>query len=444
MESRARGTGHRETGTGVLEWRARGHGELDTKNVASRGAGQAGARLGEQPPVLGGAGTGCGGPQRGGSFAGAWARTPRNLFGRCRLREAAAATGLTSAHPGPPAPGSERGHCPALAESVRSHCRSGAAKANTAPRRRYVSGWGGPRRGTAPGLRTGPPTLSPRPPGTGHLPPRLAQPLASLPPAPSLSDRAPASLSRVPARQAPGFRGAEWGAHTTASPSAPPPPTPGSIAPRPSPRATVRHSRCALLLPAAALRCLSLSLPASPEATPTVRSNSPLATGPRPGPGRGRGLSRAGGVAGRTGWSSRPAAAACRGHCRFPKPSPVGGTDTRRDTGVSWCRWHRLFGLKTADTTRAIGDPLGCACSGLPHAARTVEGLPQRAWDSSRVTLNLSPPQGCSPAPRLSFHLPHTDPDALTCPTLQLCSPAPPLHTCQFIPIPCLQSHPGP
>lgn len=296
MESRARGTGHRETGTEVLEWRARGHGELDTKNVASRGAGQAGARLGEQPPVLGGAGTGCGGPQRGGSFAGAWARTPRNLFGRCRLREAAAATGLTSAHPGPPAPGSERGHCPALAESVRSHCRSGAAKANTAPRRRYVSGWGGPRRGTAPGLRTGPPTLSPRPPGTGHLPPRLAQPLASLPPAPSLSDRAPASLSRVPARQAPGFRGAEWGAHTTASPSAPPPPTPGSIAPRPSPRATVRHSRCALLLPAAALRCLSLSpcfsrgdSDGAVELTSRDGAKTGAGQGPRAQPGRRRG-----------------------------------------------------------------------------------------------------------------------------------------------------------
>ncbi|XP_064257433.1 collagen alpha-1(I) chain-like [Passer domesticus] len=87
-------------------------------------------------------------------------------------REAAAAPGLTSAHPGPPAPGCERGHCPALAESVRSHRRSGAAKANTAPRRRYVSGRGGAENGT--------PTPSPGP-GTGHLPPRLAQPPASLP-----------------------------------------------------------------------------------------------------------------------------------------------------------------------------------------------------------------------------------------------------------------------
>ncbi|XP_041253225.1 collagen alpha-2(I) chain-like [Onychostruthus taczanowskii] len=319
-EFRVPGTGNRAAGTGVLECRGRGDGELDTENVAPRGAGQAGAQRREQPPVLGGAGAGRGGPQQGGSSAGAWARAPRNLFGRCRLREAAAAPGLTSAHPGPPAPGSERGHCPALAESVRSHRRSGAAKANTAPRRRYVSGRGG---------RSGAENGTPHP----FAKPRYRAPAAA--PRPATRFAPPSSVRlTVHLHPRPGYRPARLGASAgrRGEPAELPHPPHGCHRP-PASSLPARPLGLRFAIAAALCHCLRLcsrclSLPASPEATPTVRSHSPLSAGPRPGPGGGRGLSRAGGVAGRTGWSSRSAAAACRGHCWLPEPSPVGGTDT--------------------------------------------------------------------------------------------------------------------
>lgn len=218
--------------------------------------------------------------------------------------------------PRPPAPGSERGRCPALAESVRSHRRSGAAKANTAPRRRYVSGWGGrawaPRRDTPPGPRTGPPPLR-QAPVSGTCRRASPKPPASFPPS-----SVPLTVHLHPRRGYRPFRlRASEERRGEPSELLPPPrrcyrpPTP-SLPARPfGPRFAIAAEFC---------HCLRLCSrcffpPACSEATPTVRSHSPLAPGPRPGPGGGRGLIRAGGVAGRIGWSSRPAAAACRGHC---------------------------------------------------------------------------------------------------------------------------------
>lgn len=171
--------------------------------------------------------------------------------------------------------------------------------------------------GAAPGRRAGaenetPPTPSPGP-GIGHLPPRLAQaacfaPLSSVPLTVHLHPRRGYRPSRL--RASKGRRG-----EPSELPRPPRrcyrPPTPSRPACPLGPRFAIAAAFCHCLPPCS--RCFSL--PACSEATPTVRSHSPLAAGPRAGPGGGRGLIRAGGVAGRIGWSSRPAAAACRGHC---------------------------------------------------------------------------------------------------------------------------------
>lgn len=175
---------------------------------------------------------------------------------------------------------------------------------------------GGPRQGAAPGHPAGAQNGTPSPspgPGIGHLPQRLAQAARFVPPS-----SVPLTVHLHPRR---GYRPSRLRASEgrRGEPSELPHP-PRRCYRSPTPSLPARPLGPRFAIAAAFCHCLRLcsrcfSLPPRSEATPTVRSHSPLAAGPRPGPGGGRGLIRAGGVAGRIGWSSRPAAAACRGHC---------------------------------------------------------------------------------------------------------------------------------
>lgn len=369
MESRARGTGHRGAGTGILECRARGYGEL-TRRTWHRGVpGRRGRGAGSSPRFSAALEWGAAAPA-------GW------LLHRCLGAGPAQPVWPLPAQGGSGGPGAHLGSPRPPRAWLRARPLPGASgKCEEPPPLRGCQGkhgpaqtlcqWaGGPRRDTALGPRTGPLRQAPVP-GTCRRA-SVSHPLRSRQLRPS--DRAPASPWRITARQARGFRGAEGGTRGTTSPSARLPPTPGSIAPRPSPRATVRQSRCALPLPAAVL-AVSLS-PCFPRGdadgaaalTSLGGAKTGAGRGPRAQPGRRRGR------------KDRVVIAA-RGSCLqrallVPGDEPRGRHRYAQGHGGSWCRWHRLFRLRTADTTRAIRDPLGCTCSGLPHAARTVEGPP--------------------------------------------------------------------
>ncbi|XP_065515941.1 basic proline-rich protein-like [Lathamus discolor] len=219
-----------------------------------------------------------------------------------------------------------------------------AAKANTAPRRRYVSRAGGPRRGhrSITGLppelpaRQGPvPGTCRRASGRGFA--RRCPPASPHPP-PPLHPRPARTRTHPPGPGLPQRGAGEKPAENALRP--PGPAAPGVPRPRRSPQP---------------LPELSVFPRGPPPAAPQGSRTHLLPAG-RGGAGAGRGprarVSRAGGVAGRTGRSSRPGRGRLQRALPVPEPSPAGGERGPARHGRArgherglWCRWHRLFGL---------------------------------------------------------------------------------------------------
>lgn len=284
--------------------------------------------------------------------------------------------------PHPPAPDSERGRCPALAESVRSRRRHHRGLPRQTPPRSDVMSAG--RAGPAGGHRSSagaacPPSPHPLGPGTGHLPAGRGTPLhssvrpsvrspASPPPGRTFitSGRAPASPAvcpaAPPARPAgpgppAGAAGGEGG-KSTQNPLGAAAAAPGPAAHRPAtglPRPRRTPARSPRSVPAAALPVPPVP-PAPgggpggaarthllPAGTRWDRDRAGAAEPPGPSqPDRRRGRKDRAVIAAR----ARPPAEGTAGPGSRAPRAASGGTDTRGDTGRGFgCRWHRLFGL---------------------------------------------------------------------------------------------------
>ena len=167
------------------------------------------------------------------------------------------------------------------------------------------------------------PPLPPKPPARNRpptAPPPSGAPVAEPPPHPfpsrTGSHRSPTASNR---RQKVSFPPPPPPTPHPHPPDASRSPTPPSRAPRPQPPPRTAPP---LFLTAALFRCPAVALRRTvPSRRPDGADRAHLVA---PGAGGGRGaarprLCRAGGVAGRTGRSSRPGPTACRGHCRSPE-----------------------------------------------------------------------------------------------------------------------------